>query len=455
MKKLNYTEEEKQYNAVIAHQQKTLDSIQIDKVDESVISESEALLKSLGYKLPIQHEKVYPDAKKEIIIPSWENLLKDSIEDVGDDHRLTEFFSEDELRSTELYIRSLASDFNSMHRLDLIDYSICAIAGILSGAINILLVGIPQKTTEGLKAGPLSDIIRQGFEKQFPPDEMEKLANSKFSKVSFDAQDNRHTGIYVEGLSSYYHRLHSLGHDPLLGFAVGVFDIMTGRMTTIDRSGNVVSQIMHNYADRKETNIFAAISKLLIHFKSDITTSMGLPAPLMSLFNLFQFGSIGEENQTIAEIVQGMYYEGYDFIHFCSTSIPVLLTEIIVRISYSIRMIKAGHPIKDSIPFSLNREKHPKLSTMLFIAHSAATAINAGEVYFTHNPMAINYSQWIAFAKYSIEQLKWALIEKPMLRDKYIQGYLDDEFEDIMNSVETTMKRFSSDYSFTLSESDD
>ena len=72
---------------------------------------------------------------------------------------------------------------------------------------------------------------------------------------------------------------------------------------------------------------FAALAKQVIYFKSDITTSMGLPAPLMGLFNLFQFGSIGEYEQTVAEIVQGMYYEGYDFIHFCSMSIPVMLIE--------------------------------------------------------------------------------------------------------------------------------
>ena len=47
---------------------------------------------------------------------------------------------------------------------------------------------------------------------------------------------------------------------------------------------------------------------------------MGLPAPLMGLFNLLQFGSIGEAEQTIAEIVQGMYYEGYDFIDICAVN---------------------------------------------------------------------------------------------------------------------------------------
>lgn len=50
-------------------------------------------------------------------------------------------------------------------------------------------------------------------------------------------------------------------------------------MTTIDKTGKIVSQVMENYVDRKESDIFAAIAKQIIHFKSDITTSMGLPAP--------------------------------------------------------------------------------------------------------------------------------------------------------------------------------
>lgn len=106
---------------------------------------------------------------------------------------------------------------------------------------------------------------------------MQKLANSKVSKVPYDAQDNRHTTIYVEGLSAYYHRLLQLGHDPFLGFVFGIADILTGRMTTIDKAGNIVSQVMENYADRTEADIFSALAKQVIHFKSDVTTSMGLP----------------------------------------------------------------------------------------------------------------------------------------------------------------------------------
>ena len=225
-----------------------------------------------------------------------------------------------------------------------------------------------------------------------------------------------------------------------------MFDILTGRMTTIDKTGKFVSQVMENYADRKESDIFAALAKQIAHFKSDITTSMGLPAPLMGLFNLFQFGSIGEYEQTVAEIVQGMYYEGYDFIHFCSMSIPVMITEVIVRISYALKRIKEGERIRDSIPFSLDRNKHPKLATMLFIAHSGATAINAGKVYFTKNPMAINYPQWIAFAKYSYKQLKWAVVDKPLAREAYVSGKLEDSWKELEAEISDTFEEFSKDY---------
>ena len=173
---------------------------------------------------------------------------------------------------------------------------------------------------------------------------------------------------------------------------------------------------------------------------------MGLPVPLMNLFNLLQFGSIGEEELTVAEIVQGMYYEGYDFIHFCSMSIPVMITEVIVRISYAFKRIKEGYKIKDSIPFSLNREKHPKLATMLFVAHSGAAAINAGKVLFTENPMSINYPQWIAFAKYSYMQLKWVVIEKPAAREAYVNGKLNANWEKLVQQIDDTFEDFAKDY---------
>ena len=448
MSKYKYSELEQQINQVLLHQSRELEGIKkLDPVAlESRISESESLLKSLGYELPDQPLVNTTKRKPVMVVPTWESLCIEAEQVVGANADLESIFSAEELRENSAAIQQMNREFNMLHHLDKYDVAISAAAGLLAAAVDILLVGIPQKTPDGLSAGKLSDFIRAEFDKKFPEEEMTKLANSKVSKVPYDAQDNRHTSINVDGLSAYYHRLLSLGHDPLLGFVFGVADILTNRMTTIDKSGKIVSQVMEVYADRKESDVFAALAKQIIHFKSDITTSMGLPAPLMSLFNLLQFGSIGEEELTIAEIVQGMYYEGYDFIHFCSMSVPVMLAEVVVRLGYAFKRIKEGYSIKDSVPVSLNRDKHPKLATMLFIGQAGAAAINAGKVYFTKNPMAINYPQWIAFAKYSYSQLKWALLQKPELRDRYVSGRLYDELEETVLSVDHTFEDFAKDY---------
>lgn len=439
---------EQEINKVLIHHDMMLKEIQEKRKQASQFdtSAAEKILKSRGYDLPQRKDSVAPlNQRRVVVVRPWNEILEEADKFVVGECEIESIFTEEELQQNKEAVRLMNEEFNQIHRLDKVDVAIGALAGIVGAAVDILMVGIPEKTPEGLKAGPLSNYIRDYFDRKFPEEEMQKLANSKESKVPFDAQDNRHTTICVEGLSAYYHRLLQLGHDPVLGFVFGVADILTGRMTTIDKTGKIVSQVMENYADRKETEIFRALAKQIAHFKSDVTTSMGLPAPFMSMFNLLQFGNIGEYDQTIAEIVQGMYYEGYDFIHFCSMSIPTMLVEVIVRMGYAFKRINEGHAIKDSIPVSLNREKHPKLATMLFLGHSAATAVNAGKVAFTENPMAINYAQWIAFTKYSYSQLKWAVMEKPAMRDAYVTGKIYEEMNVVFAEVDNTFEEYTRD----------
>ncbi len=444
MSKFNYSESEQQLIKVIKMNQDDSNQllncnndISYQKATDNAVASSIDLLNSLGYdKIDIQ--KSSHNKNNIIRTTNWGNIVKEAENRYNGQIQLEDLFTAEELKSNEEYLIKLRKEFNNIHRLDAIDWTIPIGAGILSAIINIVLVGIPQRTKSGTSAGFLSDYIRGIFDKILPPEEMEKLANSSKSKVPFDAQDNRSTKIYVDGLSTYYHRLLSLAHDPILAFIVGILDVMNGTMTTIDKKGRIAIQVVDcvNYVDRTEINFFKAFAKVFAHLKTDVITSMGLPAPLMGLFNLFQFGSIGEADQTIAEIVQGMYYEGYDFIHFCSMSVPVMITEVIVRVAYGIKRKKEGH--KHYIPIINSREKYPKLGTELFIANFIATAINAGFVYVTENPLAINYPQWIVFVKYSFSQLKWVIVKKPELQNKYVQGFIDDEWNDIYFELEQT-----------------
>jgi hypothetical protein len=127
-------------------------------------------------------------------------------------------------------------------------------------------------------------------------------------------------------------------------------------------------------------------------------------------------------------------------------SVSAMLVEVIVRLGYAIKRKAEGHPMQDCIPFSLNRDKHPKLPTMLFVAHVGATAANAGKIAFTQNPVAINYPEWMAFAKYSYIQLKWCLIEKPAKRNAYVRGKINDELNEILTEAELTFSSISSKY---------
>lgn len=363
---------------------------------------------------------------------SWDALVEDARSTYGSGHHVEGLLTEEELAAADERVRVLNEEYNALHRLDHVDIAISVSAGTLSSFVDILLVGIPERTPDGLRGRPLENYVRDWFLERFPPKEMERLAHDVSSKVPYDAPYNTgFTNEYVEGLWPTMHRLYSLGHDPLLGFVVGTLDILRGRMTTIDKFGRILSQEVPRYAGREEATVFAALCKQLIHFKSDVTTSMGLPAPFMGLFNLMQFGSVGEEEQTIAEIVQGMYYEGYDFQHFCAQSVPVMLTEVVVRLGYFLKRVAEGHGVKESIPVTADRERRPKLGTMLFTAHSLATAVNAGRVAFTKDPMAINYPQWLFFAYRSFAQAKWAMIEKPLKRHEHVMQALEADIATI------------------------
>jgi hypothetical protein len=91
---------------------------------------------------------------------------------------------------------------------------------------------------------------------------------------------------------------------------------------------------------------------------------------------------------------------------------------------------------------------HETLQTMLFLSHSISTAVNTGKILVTKNPMAINWAQWMVFAKYSISQLKWILYKKPRLRDKYVQGFIDSEWTEIEDELESTWNEFSNNSIF-------
>ena len=77
-------------------------------------------------------------------------------------------------------------------------------------------------------------------------------------------------------------------------------------------------------------------------------------------------------------------------------------------------------------------------------------AVNTGKVYFTKNPLSINYAEWLTFAKSLFRFVKFNIICKPKLRDKFFNAELKDEFADLYKDIETSFFDTFNNYEFEL-----
>ena len=168
MSKYKYSKTEQQINNVLKYHDEELKKIKTEQPSmselDSRIQESEDLLRMLGYtKMPILPKR--EESKRVMVVPSWEDLCMEAENAVGKGNVLESIFTEAELKTNAKEIRMLNEEFEQLHHLDKYDISISVVAGILAATVDILLVGIPQKTSEGLKGGPLSNYVRSGLTK--------------------------------------------------------------------------------------------------------------------------------------------------------------------------------------------------------------------------------------------------------------------------------------------------
>lgn len=414
----------------------------VDKVTDDAIVASEALLQRLHKHLP---EQPLASARHQPhvipIVQPWSEIVAEAETLRTGSVGIGDLLTPDEIASVDLHLAFLREDFDSLHRLDAIDWTIAGVAGTLAALVDTFLIKMPSST--GMlggapkKGGALSDYIREKLRNSMSADDVREL--ERCFPVPYDAAHSGGLTFPVSGLGPRTHRFQSFGHDPVLGFLFGTLDILSGSMTAIDSAGKLILQKTNDVAPG--LSLFEALGRQLGHLKSDVGTRAGLPAPLMPLLQFLQVGSMGEKGRTIGEVVRLMYVQGYDFGHFLAMSVCPLIIESLVRLSYAAKRLTEGHDILDCVPFGLpGKPSPPKLNTMLFTAHLIATGVNAGRVCLSQNPLAVNYPEWIAFAKYSIVQLNWALVGKEAARLAHVQKTIDHRWSELNSTMEICWK---------------
>lgn len=362
---------------------------------------------------------------------NFDDLINQAHQSGYSDVDLYEIATIKEINETNQLLNRYYSEFTDQYKLDKYDYAISGIIGTIAALIDYLLV----TNVDGRKVvpGKLKSGVEDFWNKLLSEEKIEEL-EEKY-KVTYDISLNTSKiSQEILGLCPLYHRFQSLGHDPIIGFIFGIADLMKGQLTAIDGNGRLIIQSVKG-AETK--SLIEAIITVFGHFLSDVGTKsktgkiLSVPAPLTPLLQLIQTGSIEYNGQkfTVADLSKRMYYDGYNFNHFIGMSIPVLLIEILTRLSFVIKetfFSKRDVSIKDN----------PKLTIMLCIANGILFAENVGKLALTKNPFSINYVSWVATAKYGFKTLKWIAYDREMRKVAYAQDYIDTSWKYLMLSAD-------------------
>lgn len=406
MGKYNYTDREKDFNKVLKMNQnesfslKKQCSSQIYKLDEHINS-SEALLNSLGYALPnkpvIKKEQKLSSKIQEI--KSYDDLVKKANAEIHNDVELEDLLSEKEFQEAYKRLDAIHDEFS--HKTGIVnktDLIFLGIATALQTVKSLLFGRVAGKFDYGNSFNPDARLAHndKSIEKEH------RRANDGFK----EKHENNGYGYWMyilyqtppyditkgspsinRNMEGGYHRIHTLGHDPILGWIFGTANILTDTITFEDFKSNRVIRnpkmmitpesvpLAKLFGESFEMckadslNLPAAIFAEGCHLKSDEFTKLGLPVPILEAIN--------------TDFASKLYKSNYDALCF---SRDLKIVGASAGISIFIDMIIGlvhGLFNKEKINKDLYEVRTRKI---LLISNSIASTSNIIQTLITDNP---------------------------------------------------------------------
>lgn len=303
--------------------------------------------------------------------------------------------------SNHIYIKDTAAnraafevDNSSVYQCDRYDYLLATGSGVIGALIDIFLVGAPSTSKEEssvfLKwSDKQTDNAVMKFAKLVGWKPSESQRNNPKSAIGYLERtfkvnyDQRHSGDVGDlfRMSTKDHHLKSLGHSPdIVGLFFSVLNQFTstssfvsdGQLITIEtdtfqlKGNNLISKLFSGFV-----NWFAHIVSDIAGSSGATERGSGIALPFYNFTQLFHGRkyNVGKDKQTIAEIANRAFREGYDIRHGGAMAVPVILTELIIRFFWSLRSyFQYEFTLKESIPTLKN---NASLRKMLIIGHGA------------------------------------------------------------------------------------
>lgn len=279
--------------------------------------------------------------------------------------------------------RSLLKEKN---KCDKFDYLAAVACGAIGGLVDIFLVGTPGNSGIGRWTDGQVDNAVKGFAKMVGWSPQEAQVGNVNSAIGYLEKrfkvnyDQRHT-VDVGGafqMSTKNHHMLSLSHSPDI---VGLFFSLLNQFTSTSSfiaNGQLI-QIKTDTFELQGGNfiakLFCGVANWFGHIMSDIAGSSGstqrgsgVVMPFYELFGICKFGrfSVGKDKQDLATIATRAFQEGYDFRFGLAQAIPVIVTDLSIRLIWALRRrFQYGLPLKECMP----TQKHADLRIMLLFGN--------------------------------------------------------------------------------------
>lgn len=324
----------------------------------------------------------------------------------------------------ELIIKRLSNNYASIP-LDDTEMLISSVSGVICGIIDSLFVGKPGDSKLEKVTTDITDNIVMKAAKLLGWNPQEKNKDNiasaidfferKFS-VPYDARYDSDLGIDSTsqekvGMTASNHHLLSLAHSPdVIGLFFSILDQFISseqgeKHTTVVSKGKI-KMFLHDDTEFKLegddliSKLFCGFVNWVGHIMSDIagtsggrgknnaSSGEGIAAPFYELLQFANFGSLGNDKRTFAELSIKLFEKGYDARFMAAASIPVILNEYIIRISYILKqhyceniewnkIDKTEILIKNKIFLTI--EEDQKLNKMLLIGYGTFCAIDLSD----------------------------------------------------------------------------
>ena len=245
-------------------------------------------------------------------------------------------------------------------KCDKYDYLIAAGCGAIGGVIDIFLVGAPGDSVLGNWTDAQVDKVVKTFAKTMGWSPKDAQKGNVASAIGFLERnfkvnyDQRHTkdvgGLFNMGTKN--HHIMSLAHSPdIIGLFFSILNQFTSTASFI-ANGQLVTIATDTFELRGGNfiaKIFCGVANWFGHIMSDIAGSSGsrgnggrgagVAMPFYELFQFCKFGkfSVGKDKQDLATIAIRAFQEGYDARFGLAAAIPVVITDLSIRLIWALR----------------------------------------------------------------------------------------------------------------------